>query len=90
MSSRCKKKVEYVPVMIPQGRRNCICSFTDLIKLILIILQFSCPNKDRDKNDIIGNDILFIIALYFLSCASCNESSYQMVYICPKCGGYCY
>lgn len=72
--------------------RNCICDFPTLIILILIVLQFSKQGKksgyDRDDdyddcdkkcgkdNDIIGNGVLFIIALFFLSCAGCGRGRY--------------
>lgn len=36
--------------------------------LILIILQFS--KREINKSQLIDNSILFIIALYFLSCCS--------------------
>jgi hypothetical protein len=70
---RCKQVQEY------QYVDNCICSLPQLAMLILIILQFS----DTDHNLVngnwgeqqISNDILFIIAIYFLYCMSCNRRS---------------
>ncbi|OPJ55342.1 hypothetical protein [Clostridium oryzae] len=44
---------------------SCICNFPTLIILILIILQF---DKKRSHGSKIDNSILFIIALFFLSC----------------------
>ncbi|WP_163192992.1 hypothetical protein [Clostridium thermarum] len=66
------------------GNSNCICDFPTLIILILIVLQFSKRNKEHHddddyeydgkfKNDQIGNGVLFIIALFFLSCAGCGR-----------------
>jgi hypothetical protein len=67
------------------GGSNCICDFPTLVILILIVLQFSKKNKEyshddddceydgKFKNDQIGNGILFIIALFFLSCAGCGR-----------------
>ncbi|SCN23056.1 hypothetical protein N3C_1093 [Clostridium sp. N3C] len=72
--------------------KNCICDFPTLIILILIVLQFSKQGKkfgyDRDEdyddcdkkyskdNDVIGNGVLFIIALFFLSCAGCGRGRF--------------
>lgn len=58
------------------GGENCCCSFTNLTILILIVLQFSGHNDsenddeecERNQSGIIDNDILFIIALFFLTC----------------------
>lgn len=67
------------------GGSNCVCDFPTLVILILIVLQFTKKNKDHHyddddyegerkcKNDQIGNGILFIIALFFLSCAGCGK-----------------
>ena len=71
------------------GRSNCICDFPTLIILILIVLQFSkkhkgyhhdddydCDDKsfcDKGKDDQIGSGLLFIIALFFLSCVGCGR-----------------
>ncbi|WP_139904697.1 hypothetical protein [Clostridium thermarum] len=66
------------------GSSNCICDFPTLVILILIVLQFSKRNKEHHddddyeydgkfKNDQIGNGVLFIIALFFLSCAGCGR-----------------
>lgn len=60
------------------GNRSCCCSLPTLIILILIILQFS--KKDHDEHEgwggILGdNSILFIIAIFFLSCCNpCKRS----------------
>ena len=66
------------------GGGNCCCSFPTLIVLILILLQFGAKGRRRDHEDCeceeeecfgeerptIDNSILFIIALFYLSC--CN------------------
>ncbi|MDT8717207.1 hypothetical protein IAI10_11115 [Clostridium sp. 19966] len=65
-----------------------MCNFPTLVILILIILQFSkgCK-KDYDCDDeesrtccgginIIDNGVLFIIALFFLSCSGCGKGAY--------------
>lgn len=55
---------------------NCICSLPTLVILILIVLQFSkkgCDGNDGEKCNQVGNGILFIIALFFLSCAGCGR-----------------
>lgn len=63
------------------GTNNCICSLPTLVILILIVLQFSRRNRpchdeyeceDRCGHDQIGNGLLFIIALFFLSCSGCG------------------
>lgn len=63
---------------------NCICSLPTLVILILIVLQFSKGGKccDDDGEDgcggrhyPIGNGILFIIALFFLSCSGCGRGA---------------
>ncbi|MBL4935731.1 hypothetical protein JK636_08165 [Clostridium sp. YIM B02515] len=63
-------------------RDNCCCSFPTLVVLILIILQFNKHGHGLyganavegvgNYNGLFGSDnsILFIIALFFLSC--CN------------------
>lgn len=69
-----KKKVEYKTVYVPISQNNCICNLRYLTILILIILQFSPKNKNRGEDKIccgsysIDNSILFIIALFFLTC----------------------
>ena len=66
------------------GGARCICDFPTLVILILIVLQFSKKNKNyqhdvttttatKDKYDQIGNGVLFIIAIFFLSCAGCGR-----------------
>lgn len=67
------------------GGNNCICSFPTLVILILIVLQFSrCNDRHWDDEDHdhdekecrqVGNGILFIIALFFLSCAGCGRGN---------------
>lgn len=67
------------------GSSNCICSFPTLVVLILIVLQFSkckehghCDDDDEDRDfecKQVGNGILFIIALFFLSCAGCGRGN---------------
>ncbi|HEY5560236.1 MAG TPA: hypothetical protein VIK72_00520 [Clostridiaceae bacterium] len=54
------------------GGGNC-CSFPTLVILILIILQFSKKGiTGGGKSGLVDNSILFIIALFYLSC--CNPS----------------
>lgn len=58
---------------------NCVCSLPTLIILILIILQFSKKDKhhgsrSRFENKLVDDGILFIIALFFLSCSGCGRS----------------
>ncbi|MDP4145249.1 MAG: hypothetical protein Q8936_12335 [Bacillota bacterium] len=82
------------------GNSNCCCSFPTLIILILIVLQFSRNNNrsnnrsDEDcddgeglggNNGIIDNGILFIIALFYLSCcgAGCGKGIFG-----GGCGAY--
>lgn len=81
MRGCCANTAPYLPVM--GGNSNCICSFPTLVVLILIVLQFSKCNKGHDYDDDghgekecnqVGNGILFIIALFFLSCAGCGRS----------------
>lgn len=81
----CRRQVSYAPpVMPPVGRvnNNCICSFPTLVILILIVLQFSrnkCDDgyvEDGCGRNVVGNGVLFIIALFFLSCAGCGRGAY--------------
>jgi len=82
MSRYCSKEKEYAPMIMPtRPANNCICDFPTLVILILIVLQFSKHGKgycheDDDccdsKSYPIGNGILFIIALFYLSCAGCG------------------
>jgi hypothetical protein len=69
------------------GGGNCCCNFPTLIILILIVLQFAKKKGNRHDDcddeyegggwgDQIGNGILFIIALYFLSCCNPCKTSY--------------
>jgi hypothetical protein len=63
-----------------KGRDNCCCSFPTLVVLILIILQFNkggffgAGHADgvgkHGFTETVDNSILFIIALFYLSC--CN------------------
>jgi hypothetical protein len=50
------------------GKVNCCCDLRMLTILILIILQFS--KKECGEHNKIDNSVLFIIALYFLTCCS--------------------
>lgn len=60
------------------GNKGCCCSLPTLIILILIILQFSKKCRTSSSSDesshcggkLVDNSILFIIALFYLSC--CN------------------
>lgn len=60
---------------------NCVCSFPTLVILILIVLQFSKgSNRGYDDGNWfgdkqVGNGVLFIIALFFLSCAGCGRGN---------------
>lgn len=69
--SKCKKHEEMPchPAVIgmPAVGNNCCCSLPMLVVLILIILQFSKKGGSGKKID---KGILFIIALFYLSC--CN------------------
>ena len=47
-----------------------ICSFPTLVILILIIFQFSKKNGTSSNSGIVDNSILFIIALFYLSCGN--------------------
>lgn len=82
--SKCCAKVMPMP-MLP-ANENCICSFPTLVILILIVLQFSRCNRgffhDDDDDDEcerpricneVDSGILFIIALFFLSCVGCGK-----------------
>lgn len=63
------KKHENVTVYqpLPAVGGNCCCNLPNLVILILIVLQFSKKGGHGGKFD---NGILFIIALFYLSC--CN------------------
>jgi hypothetical protein len=52
------------------GTGNCCCSLPTLIILILIVLQFGKKDKDcrHEEGKLVDNGILFIIALFYLSC----------------------
>lgn len=58
------------------GNKNCCCSLPTLIILILIILQFgkkrrsSSSSSGSGSGKLVDNSLLFIIALFYLSC--CN------------------
>ena len=87
MSRYCRKHVSHVAM--PETSNNCICSLPTLVILILIVLQFS-RKKDRDYDEDcddedyeggysfkqVDNSILFIIALFFLSCAGCGKGGH--------------
>ncbi len=74
--SKRKKKDNQVLVPIRPYIKPCICSLPQVTILILIILQFSNKGPkstgSEDEYSQIGNEILFIIALYFLSCIECS------------------
>lgn len=80
--SCCRKQVAYVPQVFPKSN-NCICDLPTLIILILIVLQFSKKNhggddgcdEGRGHGNQVGNGILFIVALFFLSCAGCGRGN---------------
>lgn len=62
---------------------NCCCSLPTLIILILILLQFgkkshwsSGEGKEHGSKQLVDDSILFIIALFYLSC--CNPCKQQM------------
>jgi len=59
---------------VPVVGNNCLCSLPSLVILILIILQFSKKGGHGSKLD---NGILFIIALFYLSCGNpCKNMGY--------------
>lgn len=67
------------------GGKNCCCSLPTLIILILIILQFSKKARRTSSSSsssscgekLVDNSILFIIALFYLSCCNpCKTSAY--------------
>jgi hypothetical protein len=78
--SCCKKEVSYAPTYFGRGTNNCICDFPTLVILILIVLQFSKNKHDEGHdghgNKQVGNGVLFIIALFFLSCSGCGKGAY--------------
>ncbi|MDP4090522.1 MAG: hypothetical protein Q8930_14825 [Bacillota bacterium] len=85
--SKCCANAMPMPMPMPAvpAYDNCICSFPTLVILILIVLQFSKCNKGyvRDDDDEecdrprvcneVDSGILFIIALFFLSCVGCGK-----------------
>ncbi|WP_139904695.1 hypothetical protein [Clostridium thermarum] len=77
--SKAKCKYRCFAVEKYRYNDNCICSLPQLAILILIILQFS--DNDHNlvygnwRNQQISNEILFIIAIYFLHCMSCMQRS---------------
>lgn len=64
---------DYEGCNVNRNQSNCGCTLNNLAILILIILQFG--NSDKEKghksHQLIDNSILFIIALYFLTCCNC-------------------
>ena len=76
--SKCKKHEEVLgpvfPGVLPFQGKDCCCSLPTLIILILIILQFSKKGGTHKKID---KGILFIIALFYLSCCNpCKSGLY--------------
>jgi hypothetical protein len=83
----CKNEMPCKPMTggLGFGGGNCCCNFPMLVILILIVLQFAKNKKGHDDcdrdceggwGDHIGNGVLFIIALYFLSCCNPCKTSY--------------
>ena len=65
-------KMERV-IMCGCDNNNQICNLSTLVILILIIFQFSKKNTldettSQRSKPLVDNSILFIIALFFLSC----------------------
>lgn len=83
-SKKCEDYEEKSCTMYPAYRPgSCCCNFPMLVILILIVLQFSKGKgfgHDDDDEDcggpLIDNSILFIIALFFLSCCNPCKNSY--------------
>lgn len=91
MSKKRYKEIEYNKVY---PMNNC-CDFPTLIILILIILQFNdqskynqkcdcdcdceCEEESKKTSTVIDNSLLFIIALFFLSC--CNPCRQPYIYL---------
>ncbi len=82
MSKCCERPMPIMPALPTND--NCICSFPTLVILILIVLQFSkCKGYRHDDDDDdcerprtcneVDSGILFIIALFFLSCVGCGK-----------------
>ena len=72
----------YHKPMMPFGGGNCVCSLPTLIILILIVLQFGKKDKggrydheDCGDDKLVDNGILFIIALFYLSCVGCGKGT---------------
>jgi len=78
----CKKELVTIPVYGGGPGKKCICNFPTLVILIIIVLQFSKNKGDKDYcdkqqgKDLVGNGVLFIIALFFLSCSGCGKGAY--------------
>lgn len=78
MSKRRESSCDVKPVCSGNygnfGNKSCCCNFPTLIILILIVLQFSKKRRSSSEGTgcgkLIDNSILFIIALFYLSC--CN------------------
>ena len=77
----CQPSAPVFPNIGGFGGRGCGCSLPTLIILILIILQFSkkCKRTSSSSSSssssgcagkLVDNSILFIIALFYLSCNS--------------------
>ena len=60
---------------------NCCCSFSMLVILILILLQFGKKKRESSEGTgsgkLVDDGILFIIALFYLSCCNpCKQGMY--------------
>lgn len=74
MSKKCCKMNGYTGGFAGGYNTNCCCNFPMLIILILIVLQFSKGKGHGYHKDAVDNGVLFIIALYYLSCCNpCNK-----------------
>ena len=69
-SDDCQISNNVYPVGPIGGIGNGICSFPTLVILILIILQFSKKRGTSSNHGTVDNSILFIIALFYLSCGN--------------------
>lgn len=81
----CQQSVPMFPNIGGFGGKGCGCSLPTLIILILIILQFSKKSRRTSSGSssssgcagkLVDNSILFIIALFYLSCNSPCKTGY--------------